>query len=80
MIKSSGYAIENYGMRQKGADNYSTCKFWGFHGSEYSSRGLLGCGSVQCCGRIPIFWETLLPPFSQWLQYYMASQPRRPQL
>jgi len=27
------------------------CEIWGFHGSEDSSWGLLGCGTMQCCGR-----------------------------
>jgi hypothetical protein len=26
--------------------------FWGFHGGDISSQGLLGCDAMQCCGRI----------------------------
>jgi hypothetical protein len=38
------------------------CEIWGFHGGKYSSRRLLGCDSVQCCGRIPTFRRALLSP------------------
>jgi len=29
------------------------CEIWGFHGSEVSRRGLLGCGAVQN----PFIWR-----------------------
>jgi hypothetical protein len=48
--------------------------FCGFHGSDDSSLGLLGCDTVQCCSRIPVFQRSMLPPSSHW----MTSQPRRP--
>jgi hypothetical protein len=35
-----------------------------FQGGEDSSRGLLGFDVVKCCGRIPTFQWTLLPPSS----------------
>jgi len=67
-------------------------EIWGLHCGEDSSC-LLGCNAVQCCGRMPLFWRTLLHLFdpedggSNVLQnngiilyHYTASQPRRPQL
>jgi hypothetical protein len=33
--------------------------------SEDSSRGLLGCDDVYCCGRIPTFQRSMLPPSSE---------------
>jgi len=32
----------------------------------YSHRGLLECDRVYCCGGIPMFWRTMLPPSSEW--------------
>jgi hypothetical protein len=31
-----------------------------------SSRGLLGCDAMQCCGRIPTFRRSMLPPSSSF--------------
>jgi len=31
-----------------------------------SSWGLLGCNTVYCCGRIPNFQRSVLPPSSGW--------------
>jgi hypothetical protein len=31
-----------------------------------SSRGLLGCDAVKCCGRIPTFRKSMSPPSSGW--------------
>jgi len=42
-------------------------KILGFHGSEDSSEGLLGCNATQCCSRTPMFWRTLLLPW-RWRQ------------
>jgi len=39
------------------------CEIWSFHRGEKSNRGLLGCDSMLCCGRIPIFHAA---PFSEW--------------
>jgi len=47
--------------------HFTWCKIWGFHGGEDSSRSLLSCEDVQCCGRIPTFRRTLLPPSSGWV-------------
>jgi len=38
--------------------------FRGFEGGDISSRGLLGCDTMQCCGRIPTFQRSMLPPSS----------------
>jgi hypothetical protein len=43
--------------------------FWGFHGGEDSSRGLLGCDAVRCCGRIPTFRRSMLPPLHPVIVY-----------
>jgi hypothetical protein len=40
------------------------CEFWDVHGSENSSRGLLGYDAVQSCGRIPTSERSMLPPSS----------------
>jgi hypothetical protein len=39
-------------------------EFRGFHGGDVSSRGLLCCDAVQCCGRIPSFQRSMLSPSS----------------
>jgi hypothetical protein len=39
-------------------------EFCAFHASDVSSRGLLGCDAVQCCGGIPMFQWSMLPPSS----------------
>jgi hypothetical protein len=39
-------------------------EIWDFHGGENSSPGHLSCDVKYCCGRIPMFWRTSLPP--QW--------------
>jgi hypothetical protein len=36
-----------------------------FNGGGISSGGLLGCEAAQCCGRIPTFRRSMLPPSSQ---------------
>jgi len=52
----------------------------GFFCSEDSSQGFLGCDTVQCCRRLPVFQMTLpLPSSNIWnigilLQPYPASQ------
>jgi len=54
---------------------------WGFHGSEDSIQGLLGCDTVWWCGTIlenlaaSIFRVKVLQDGSIRLQHYMASQP-----
>jgi len=62
---------------------------------SFSTRGLLGCDGLYCCGRIPTFQGSMLHPSSlhpedggsmdQWNfsilpQHYMMSQLRRPWL
>jgi len=39
-------------------------EIWGFHGGDCSSRGLLGCDTVWCCGRIATLQSSMLPPSS----------------
>jgi hypothetical protein len=46
------------------SDAPSLYEFWDFHGSGVSVRGLLGCDAVKCCGRIPKFRRSVLPPSS----------------
>jgi hypothetical protein len=70
-------------------------EFWGFHSEGVSSRGLLDCGAMYCCGRIPTFRRSTFPPSSLHPEYggslelrnvgilpqrYTASQPKRPSL
>jgi hypothetical protein len=65
-------------------------EFWG-HGDDVSSRGLPGCDTVWCCGRIPTFRRSMLTPSSEWSeggdnmylwnagilpQHHTVSQPR----
>jgi hypothetical protein len=38
--------------------------FEAFNGGDVSSRGLVGCDPVWCCGRIPVFQRSMLPPSS----------------
>jgi hypothetical protein len=52
-------------MDQDNAQWWRFCKrgneiFEVFRGGEDSSRGLLDCDAVQCCGRIPTFRRTVL--------------------
>jgi hypothetical protein len=49
------------------------CEFWGFNGSDVSSRGLLGC--AQHIRGPRCLWNVGILP-----QHYTASQPRRPRL
>jgi hypothetical protein len=49
------------GFRYPDIRGYEIC---GFHGGDVSSRGLLNCGAVWCCGRIPTFQRSLVPPSS----------------
>jgi hypothetical protein len=65
----------------------------GKKGCDNLSRGLLGCDTMKCCGRIPVFQRSVLLPPSGWSaedggsidlwnsdnlpQHYMESQPRR---
>jgi len=66
-------------------------RFEVFTTMEESGRGLLGCGAVHWCGRIPSFQMTSLPPtslrpedgssrdirnVSNLWHHYTASQPR----
>jgi hypothetical protein len=65
-------------LKIKHRDNFTFthktwCEFWGFHGSEDSSRGLLGCDAVWCCGRIPTYQRSMLPPSSGWTYPLMAQ-------
>jgi hypothetical protein len=41
-------------------------ELWGPHGGDVSGRGLLGCYALQCCGRIPTFQRSMLPPSLPW--------------
>jgi len=36
--------------------------------------GILGCDTMQCCGRIPLFQGIILPPSSGWSGYWDRKQ------
>jgi hypothetical protein len=45
-------------------------KFWGFHGGDISSRGLLDCDALLSCGMIiSTFQRSMLPPSSEWREH-----------
>jgi hypothetical protein len=57
---------------------------WGFYGGEASSRGLLSCDAVKCCGRVSTFQSSRFRVTSGNVcilpQHYTASQPSRPRI
>jgi len=40
--------------------------FQTFTAAMFQSRDFLGCDAVWCCGRIPTFRRSMLPPSSGW--------------
>jgi hypothetical protein len=53
----------------------SMCEFWGFHGGDFSSRGLLGSDAVYGCGRIQTFRRAVLISCLFNILNYSLSSP-----
>jgi hypothetical protein len=51
-----------------------TNQIWRLYNAEYSSRILLGCDAVQCCGKIPTFRRIMLPPSSGRRFFHLSSE------